>query len=325
MTHNIFYYEDNNHHTYLMLNITDLNTSFSSLDGEVKAVNTVSITMQEGERVGLIGETGCGKTVFGMSIVRLLPPSARVSGLVSYKGNNLLDASDEKMRSIRGKEISFILQNPTASLNPLMRVGLQIAEIIELHKGVDTSQAEKQAEKLLSQVNFDDPSRIARRYPHELSGGMRQKVMIAMGFAGDPMLLIADEPTKSLDPKNRAEILSVMNQMTEDRSMVMITHDLAAAGAICDRIMVMYAGEIVEEGSSQEILNAPVHPYTQAFMDAHPTKGCRPIPGSSPSLVDTPSGCRFHSRCLMACTECRESHPEFLKGTNKRKIRCHCQ
>ncbi|HWQ67658.1 MAG TPA: ABC transporter ATP-binding protein [Methanospirillum sp.] len=307
-----------------MLDISTLSTQFSSRSGIVRAVDIVDLSIRNGERLGLIGETGCGKTVLGMSVVRLLPSSATTTGRVRYKGREISDCSEDTMRSIRGKEISFILQNPTTSLNPVMRVGDQIAESVVKHQGVSRKTAYTKALSLMESVNFQDAETRALRYPHELSGGMKQKVMIAMGLAGDPSLIIADEPTKSLDRTNKNEILDVMRSITVDKSMIMITHDLPAAGKICDRIAVMYGGEIVEEGPAETVLTSPMHPYTSAFIQAHPTKGCRPIPGISPSLIAPPEGCRFHPRCTEASDECRIKHPEMGAATHGGMVRCHC-
>ena len=307
-----------------MLDVSSLYTQFSSRSGVVRAVDKVDLSLRNGERLGLIGETGCGKTVLGMSVVRLLPSTAKTTGSVRYKGKDITCCSEETMREIRGKEISFILQNPTTSLNPVMRVGNQIAESIARHQGVSPNEAYQKAISLMKQVNFPDAESRARKYAHELSGGMKQKVMIAMGLAGNPSLVIADEPTKALDRGNKKEILDLLTSATVDKSLIMITHDLPAAGEICDRIAVMYGGEIVEEGPAQSILNDPNHPYAHAFMQAHPTKGCCPIPGTSPSLISPPTGCRFHPRCPDATEECRDVHPSLMVTEAGRKIRCHC-
>ncbi len=307
-----------------MLSISSLQTSFASRDGAVKAVDSVDLTLKSGEKIGLIGETGCGKTVLGMSVVRLLPPSATTTGTITYQGRSLFGYSEKEMQKVRGSEISFILQNPTTSLNPLIRVGDQVAERLREYQGYSGSRAYREAIRLMRSVNFPDAEKRGTQYPHELSGGMRQKVMIAMGIAGDPSLIIADEPTKALDKRNKAEILGILNTIAGDRSMIMITHDLTAAGEVCDRIAVMYAGELVEEGPAEEVLTSPSHPYTRAFIAAHPKKGCRPIPGSSPSLISPPSGCRFHPRCPDASPECSHKHPFMNPAGDERSIRCHC-
>ncbi|MCA1917489.1 ABC transporter ATP-binding protein [Methanospirillum hungatei] len=308
-----------------MLQVSNLKTSFRTPEGIVKAVDSIDISLRKREKVGLIGETGCGKTVFGMSVVRLLPHNTSISGKVSYKGKDLMTVPESHMQNIRGSEISFILQNPSVSLNPLMRVGGQIEEAVRKGKNLSAQESRKETLRLLKEVNFQDPEYIMNRYPHELSGGMKQRVMIAIGIASEPDLIIADEPTKALDKGNKKEILSLLSDTAERSSMIMITHDLAAASELCDRILVMYDGEIVEDGPCDEILSDPLHPYTIAFIKAHPKNGCKAIPGSSPSLIDLPSGCRFHPRCPDACAKCRTNHPDLSSGhSHHRKNRCHC-
>lgn len=306
-----------------MIEISSLHTHFKSEEGTVRAVDGVDLTIKPGEKFGLIGETGCGKTILGMSIVRLLPPSATLSGSVWYKGKDIVTCPEEEMRSIRGKEISFILQNPTTSLNPVIRVGDQIAESIAHRQDLSYKQAYDMALSLMKQVNFPDADKKARKYPHELSGGMKQKIMIAIGLSTDPSLLIADEPTKALDRGNKTEILECLTSVSQKRSMLMITHDLMAADKVCDRIGVMYCGEIVEEGPADKIFTNPLHPYTKAFIQALPRNGSKPITGMSPSLINPPSGCRFHPRCPLATEDCSIHHPGMIKQSGG-CVRCHC-
>jgi len=305
-----------------MLNIINLRAYFPSQDGLVKAVDAVDLKIEKGERLGLIGETGCGKTVLGMSIIRLLAPSTRIQGQILFKGRDLLNLKEEEMRLLRGKEISMILQNPTTSLNPVLKVGDQIAEVLQLHLGLDKKDAKAKAVEMLAATIIPEASKRANQYPHELSGGMKERVMIAMGLASQPSFIIADEPTKGLDAVTKGEIVRLIRDMTAGRSMLMITHDLAAAREICDRIAVMYAGELLEEASADKILKNPQHPYTQGFICSLPSKGLRPIPGTSPSLIDTPSGCRFHPRCPMAIDICKREHPEMIKLENGHSARC---
>ncbi len=305
-----------------MLDIIDLKAHFSSPDGLVKAVNSVDLQIKDNERLGLIGETGCGKTVLGMSIIRLLPSSARVKGQIIYNGHDLLRLTEEEIRKLRGKEIAMILQNPTTSLNPVLKVGDQIAEVISLHKGLGKKEAKARAVQMLEAAMIPEAERRADQYPHELSGGMKERVMIAMGLASHPSFVIADEPTKGLDARTKAEIVNLIRDMTSGRSMLMITHDLAAAGEICDRIAVMYAGEILEEASAETILNDPQHPYTQGFIRSLPSRGLHPISGSSPSLIDPPSGCRFHPRCPYAMEVCKSEHPQMMRLENGHSSRC---
>lgn len=305
-----------------LLNIINLRTHFPSHDGLVKAVDAVDLQVENNERLGLIGETGCGKTILGMSIIRLLLPTTLVSGRIIYKNRDLLTLGEEEMRRLRGKEIAMILQNPTTSLNPVLKVGDQIAEVIELHQSLGKKQARAQATKFLAAARIDQAERRADQYPHELSGGMKERVMIAMGFASQPAFVIADEPTKGLDNKTKEEIIRLMREMTSGRSMMMITHDLTAAGEICDRIAVMYAGELLEEASTDVIFKDPLHPYTQGFIRSLPSSGLHPIPGSSPSLIHPPQGCRFHPRCSRAMDVCKREHPQMIKLENGHFVRC---
>ena len=305
-----------------LLDIINLRTHYSSRDGLVKAVDAVDLQIENEERLGLIGETGCGKTVLGMSIIRLLLPTAVVSGRIIYKNRDLLTLGDEEMRRLRGKEIAMILQNPTTSLNPVLKVGDQIAEVIELHQGLDKKQARSQAVKLLAKARIDQAERRAGQYPHELSGGMKERVMIAMGLASQPAFVIADEPTKGLDNRTKEEIIRLMREMTSGRSMLMITHDLTAAGEICDRIAVMYAGELLEDASTDAIFHEPIHPYTRGFIGSLPGCGLHPIPGSSPSLINPPHGCRFHPRCPQATDICKKEHPQMKELEKGHFVRC---
>lgn len=305
-----------------MLDIINLRTYFPSPDGLVKAVDAVDLQVGDKERLGLIGETGCGKTVLGMSIIRLLQPSTMVQGRIIYKGRDLLDLMEEEMRLLRGKEIAMILQNPTTSLNPVLKVGDQIAEVIQLHKGFNKKDAKAKAVEMLTAAMIPEAAKRANQYPHELSGGMKERVMIAMGLASQPSFVIADEPTKGLDARTKREIIRLIRDMTSDRSMLMITHDLAAAGEICDRIAVMYAGELLEEASTKTVLNDPYHPYTKGFIHSLPSRGLQPISGSSPSLISPPHGCRFHPRCPQAMDICRREHPEMSKLNKSHFVRC---
>ncbi len=305
-----------------MLNIMNLRAHFPSPDGLVKAVDEVSLQIDRGEKMGLIGETGCGKTVLGMSIIRLLLPSARVTGRIIYNGRDLLLLSEEEMRLLRGGEIGMILQNPTTSLNPVLKVVDQIAEVIRLHGKLDKNAARAKAVQMLDATMIPEAKKRAEQYPHELSGGMKERVMIAMGLAGQPSFVIADEPTRGLVAVAKAEIVKLISDMTADRSLLMITHDLAAAGDACDRIAVMYAGELLEVASAQTILSDPCHPYSQGFLHCLPSQGLQPIPGSSPSLIDPPSGCRFHHRCCRAMEICKREHPPMIRLNKGDFVRC---
>jgi len=308
-----------------LLRICDLRTHFSTEDGLVKAVDSVSLGIADREKLGLIGETGCGKTVLGMSVIRLLQPTTKIEGKIIYKGRDILQISEREMQKLRGREIAMILQNPTTSLNPVLKVGEQIAEAVHLHQGLGKKESWAKAVEMLGAVKIPDAIQRAEQYPHELSGGMRERAMIAMGLACDPAFIIADEPTKGLDQKTKAQIVTLLKETMEDRSMMMITHDLGVAGEVCDRIAVMYAGEILELSKTKDIFENPMHPYTQGFINSLPSRGLKPIPGMSPSLIDPPSGCRFHPRCSLAKDVCRRMHPELATshGNGDHGVRCH--
>jgi peptide/nickel transport system ATP-binding protein len=305
-----------------LLSITHLQVHFPTQDGIVKAVNTIDLEIANNERLGLIGETGCGKTVLGMSIIRLLPPSTTIEGEIMYNGNDLLKLNDGVMRQIRGKEIAMILQNPTTSLNPVLKVGDQIAEAIKLHQGLDRRAAKAKAVEMLEAVKISDATKRANEYPHQFSGGMKERAMIAMGLACDPAMIIADEPTKGLDVTVKKQIVKLMKEVTTQKTMLFITHDLGVAAEICDNITVMYAGELMEYANTETIFKSPLHPYTQGFLNSLPSMGLKAIKGMSPSLIDPPSGCRFHPRCDCANAKCETEHPELIEVKKGHYVRC---
>jgi len=305
-----------------LLKITNMKVHFPTQEGLVKAVNTVVLEMKENEKLGLIGETGCGKTVLGMTIMRLLQPSTKIEGEIWYKGKDLLKLSEKEMRKIRGKEIAMILQNPTISLNPVLKVGNQIAEAIQLHQGLDKRAAKEKAVEMLESVKIPLAEKRANEYPHEFSGGMKERAMIAMALACDSSLIIADEPTKGLDITIKMQIIKLMKEVTKRKSMLFITHDLGVAAEICDNIAVMYAGELVEYAKTEDIFKNPMHPYTQGFLNSLPSMGLKLIRGMSPSLIDLPNGCRFHPRCDHAEEICKNRHPEMGEIENGHYVRC---
>ena len=304
------------------LEISDLKTHFPTPDGIVRAVDRINLSIRERETVGLIGETGCGKTVLGLTLMRLLQPTTTTEGTIIYKGTNLLKISEAEMRMIRGEEIAMILQNPTTSLNPVMRVGEQIAEAIRLHQGLSKRDAKEKAIEILDAVRIPSPSQRANEYPHEFSGGMKQRVMIAVGLACNPSLIIADEPTKGLDVTIKSQIIRLLKEVTEEKAMLLITHDLGVARDLCDRIALMYAGELVEYASADKIFEDPLHPYTRGFLGSLPRNGLVPIPGMSPSLINLPDGCRFHPRCGHATEVCRRKHPDMIEIEGGHYVRC---
>jgi len=306
----------------MILRISELKTHFPTPDGIVRAVDTIDLSIRERETLGLIGETGCGKTVLGFTLMRLLQSSTTVEGTIIYKGTNLLEISEAEMRRIRGEEIAMILQNPTTSLNPVMRVGEQIAEAIRLHQGLSKRDAKEKAIEMLDAVRIPAPSGRANEYPHEFSGGMKQRVMIAMGLACNPSLIIADEPTKGLDVTIKSQIIRLLKEVTEEKAMLLITHDLGVAKELCDRIALMYAGELVECATTGEIFEDPLHPYTRGFLGSLPRNGLVPIPGMSPSLINLPEGCRFNPRCAEAKAICRKKHPDMIEIEDGHFVRC---
>ena len=310
-----------------MLRVENLVTRFHTYDGVVRALEGVSFEVREGEIFGLVGETGCGKSVTTYSTLRLLPSTGRVhSGRITLAGESLLDASESRMREVRGGEIAMIFQDPLSALNPVMRVGDQIAESVWLHDDLPDAEAvAARVEEVLGEVRMPDPAGAARAFPHELSGGMQQRVMIAMALAGRPKMLIADEPTMALDVTIQSQVLQLLRQLKQEAGLtvLLITHDLGVVAELCDRVAVMYAGTIVETAPVAELFGNPRHPYTQGLLAALPgtSDTLAPIPGRVPDLLNPPSGCRFHPRCPLAVDRCRAEAPE-LRG-DARQVACH--
>jgi len=296
-----------------LLRIEGLRVYFNARGRIVKANNGVDLDIRENEILGLIGETGCGKSILGRAIMGLLSENVEVGGRIIYKGENLLDLSEDRMRQIRGREIAMMLQNPSTSLNPVLTVGEQIAEVYRCHNGATREEAKRKASNMLELVGVD--SKRMCEYPHQFSGGMKQRVMIAIGLALNPRILIADEPTTGLDSSMKNQVLDLMSELirSRDMSMLLITHDLGVARRMCDRIAVMYAGELVEIAPAEKILSEPKHPYTQGLLDSLPRMGLKPIPGASPSLSSPPRGCKYHPRCRYKGDECSEKHPDMIR------------
>ncbi len=307
-----------------LLGIRNLKVYFYSEDGMVRAVNDVDLDIGEGETLGIIGETGCGKTILGLSILRLLSENTKVEGRILYKGEDLLKLSEDEMRKIRGKEIAMIFQNPLSSMNPVLTIGTQVAEPVELHQHLDNQNAKEKVIEMLKSVRIPLPSKRVNEYPHEFSGGMRQRAMIAMGLICMPSLIIADEPTTGLDVTIQAQIVELMKEVLKDSgtSMLLITHDLGVAAELCDYIAVMYPGEIVEYADVRNIFKNPKHPYTRGFLDSLPGRGLKPIPGISPSLINIPDGCKFHPRCSYATGRCKNERPQMIEVGEKHYVRC---
>lgn len=315
-----------------LLEVKHLRTEFfSSKKSSVTAVDDVNFEIKKGEIVGLVGESGCGKSVTSLSIMQLLKdtPGKITNGEVIFQGHNLLDASKKEMLDIRGDKMSMIFQEPMSSLNPSMRIDKQMIEGIHLHTPLTKAEARKKAADILSQVGIPDPQRVLKNYPHQLSGGMSQRVMIAMAMSCEPDLLIADEPTTALDVTIQAQILELMKKIQQDKGMsiLLITHDLGVVAEMCSRVIVMYAGKIVEEAPVEILFANPTHPYTQGLIASVPKLGSGvkvlpSIPGSVPDLSAMPKGCRFAPRCKYATEKCHQEQPELLSVGEKQKCRC---
>jgi oligopeptide/dipeptide ABC transporter ATP-binding protein len=306
-----------------VLEVRNLHTTFKTEDGIVKAVNGLSYAVEAGSTLGIVGESGSGKSVNALSIMRLIPqpPGKIESGEVVFKGHDLLQASDREMRAIRGHEIAMIFQDPMTSLNPVLSVGDQIAEATRLHLGYSKKDSLDRAVEMLRLVRIPVPEKRVREYPHQFSGGMRQRVMIAMALSCDPAVLIADEPTTALDVTVQAQILDLMNEMQArlGSAIVMITHDLGVVAETCQNVLVMYGGNLVEYGSADQIFNAPKMPYTIGLLESLPRLdggGDRlvPIPGQPPNLLRMPSGCAFAPRCKYRMPICDEPVPLYDFG-----------
>jgi len=302
-----------------LLEVNDLRTHFRTDDGIVKAVDGVSFSIEKGQTLGIVGESGSGKSVSCLTIMGLNPASAIVSGEALFKGEDLVTASSKRLRDVRGNDIAMIFQDPMTSLNPVHSIGRQLVEAIMLHRDVTKKQAGARALELMKAVGIPRADRRIGDYPHQFSGGMRQRVMIAMALINDPDLLIADEPTTALDVTTQAQILALMKRLQQefDSAILMITHDLGVVAEVADDVLVMYAGNVVENGPVREIFHAPHHPYTWGLLgslprlDSDPDHRLTQIPGQPPSLLRPPSGCRFHPRCPYVMDVCRSEFPEL--------------
>ncbi len=315
-----------------LLDIKNLRIHFFTYKSVVKAIQGVSLTMHKGETLGLVGESGCGKSVTALSIMRLIPfpPGKIVSGEILFEGENLLGKSESEMREIRGGTISMIFQDPMTSLNPVFTIGDQIETVIRLHQRVGKSDAVDKAVEMFSIVGLSDPLATLRKYPHELSGGMCQRAMIAMALSCTPSLLIADEPTTALDVTVQAQILHLMKNLKKEvkTSIMLITHDLGVIAKMCEKVAVMYAGRIVEYGTLHHIFKNPKHPYTQGLLASTPKLGdskdrLETIEGYVPSLSNPPPGCLFNPRCAYAQDLCRSEIPETVEVEKGHFVSCH--
>jgi peptide/nickel transport system ATP-binding protein/oligopeptide transport system ATP-binding protein len=317
-----------------LLSIRNLKVRFRVYEGVAAAVDGVDFFVEKGETLGLVGESGCGKSVTAMSILRLLPsPPAELEGEIEFQGKNLLELPQDELRKIRGGAISMIFQEPMTSLNPLLTIGEQIAEAIVLHQGLSRQEAWDRAVEMLARVQIPSPEARAKDYPHKLSGGMRQRAMIAMALSCNPNLLLADEPTTALDVTIQAQIMDLMERLREEigASIILITHNLGLIAEMARTVVVMYAGKVVEEAPVRELFSEPLHPYTQGLLGSVPVIGrkskmekkrLQEIPGIVPSIFEMPRGCRFHPRCHRMMDICRLEEPPMVEMGQRRRVLC---
>ena len=315
-----------------LLEINNLSTYFFTQDGVVKAVDDISYGLEEGEVLGVVGESGCGKSVHALSIMRLVPspPGRTVSGEVVFEGENLLTMDGAEMRNIRGNRIAMVFQEPMTSLNPVLTIGRQLTETLELHQDMSGQQARTRAAELLQTVGLSDAARRLGDYPHQFSGGMRQRVMIAMALSCNPRLIIADEPTTALDVTIQAQILELMQELARDfgTAMIIITHNLGVVARYADNVNVMYAGRIIETGTAQEIYHNPKHPYTLALLNSVPRLDASErirldaIEGLPPDLVNLPEGCSFAPRCKYVFEQCLDETPMLVEAAQGHNSAC---
>jgi oligopeptide/dipeptide ABC transporter ATP-binding protein len=312
-----------------LLQVSDLRVQLPSRRGMVRAVDGLSFEVPAGEAVGIVGESGSGKSMTLRAIIGVLPPEARLSGQVILDGVDLTQLGNAELNKIRGPKIAMIFQEPMSALNPVMRVGRQIAEGPQVHLGMNRAQSAERALELMRRVGIPDPERRFGAYPHEFSGGMRQRVMIAIALSCDPALILCDEPTTALDVTIQDQILRLLAQLCQESgaSLVFVTHDLPVVAQVCHQLAVMYAGQIVERGTVQEVLTEPCHPYTLGLVRSapdvdHVRSSLVPIPGSPPSLINPPSGCRFHPRCKFAEQDCMVTEPPLRQIDADRATAC---
>ncbi|MCM3764661.1 ABC transporter ATP-binding protein [Neobacillus niacini] len=312
-----------------LLEIKNLSIGFKTLDGSLNAIEGINFKIMPGESVALVGESGCGKSVTSLAIMGLLANNAQVSGEINLNGNNILNYKEPAMRKVRGNDIAMIFQEPMTALNPVLRIGDQISEPLRLHQKLTKSQIRNIVLELLDLVGIPNPKLIEHSYLHQLSGGMRQRVMIAMAMACNPKLLIADEPTTALDVTVQAQILDLLKNLQRDHNMalLLITHDLGVVAEMCDRATIMYAGKVVEEGTTSKLFNSPEHPYTKGLLSSIPKltgerERLKPIRGNVPSLTNMPIGCRFAPRCDFAMDVCTNNAPSLATVDSEHRVSC---
>jgi len=306
-----------------LLEVENLEVDFPTARGQVRAVDGVSFSLNKEETLALVGETGCGKSVIAHAILRLLPANAALKGRILYKSRDLLTASEKDLAAIRGKSISLVLQNPSLALNPVYSVGHQMMEPVLIHTQKTRKEALSLVKDLLKKLRFKGPEKAVRMYPHQMSGGMKQRVLIGISVVLNPEILIADEPTEGLDRRLQEMVLEelLLAKEMNRSSLVFITHDLKAVRDTADRMVIMYAGEIVETGPVKEFFARPLHPYSRGLLDSLPERGFIPIPGTSPDRIHLPRGCRFHPRCPSRRETCRRESPEMVTS-GERLVRC---
>jgi len=314
----------------VLLSVEDLGVEFPRNGGALRAASEVSFAIETGETVALVGESGCGKSATALALFRLVPPPGRVvSGRVVFEGTDLLPLPDEAIRRFRGAGLAWVPQEPGAALNPVLTIGSQIVDVIRAHRAVPRREAWEEAVELLRRVGIPDPAQRAREYPHQFSGGMKQRALIAMALSARPKLLVADEPTTAVDPTLKLGILDLLRALRDERglSILLITHDMGAVAAIADRVLVMYAGRIVEEAGAQALFDDPRHPYTRGLLASVPridvARGDLPsIPGTVPDLAHLPPGCAFHPRCPLVEEGCRAAVPQLAADRTGRRVAC---
>jgi len=314
-----------------LLDVRDLSVSFATYQGRAMVLDRASLSVNRGEIMGLVGETGCGKSVLSRAVLRIIPsPPGRIDGgEIFFEGRDLLALPKKAMRRLRGDRISMIFQEPMSSLNPVFTVGNQMREVIRAHRDVGRAEAEAVCLEMLEAVRLPEPGAVLAAYPHELSGGMRQRVMIAMELSCRPALLLADEPTTALDVTVQGQILAILSELSarEGLSILLVTHDMGVVAQICRRVAVMYAGQVVEVADVESLFARPAHPYTRGLIASIPGRAgggeLYAIPGSVPSPIDPPPGCRFHSRCPQASPDCRLAVPEMVLVAPDHAVACH--
>ncbi len=313
-----------------LLEVSDLKVHYPGVDAPVRAVDGISFSLQPGETYALVGESGCGKSATGLALLRLVDPGRIVAGRIVFEGRDLLTLPEDKMRRLRGARIGMVFQEAAAALNPVMRIGVQVGEALRIHRGMSRKQAHAEAVTLLRLVALADPERQARAYPHELSGGMKQRVMLAIALSCSPALLIADEPTTALDVTIQAQILALLRDLRDKLSLtiLLITHDLGVVAENADRVGVMYAGRLVEEAPVRQLFDRPEHPYTRGLLRSMPgsgtgrTRRLPTLPGVVPDPSDPPSGCRFHPRCSERFEPCDRDEPEMSERPGTGRVAC---